>query len=217
MRAQTNTARSRRLATASAALALFLIGTTPTAKASLIIAAGSTTVNAGGSGFVDITLTNNASTAVTGIDTFSVEFSTGNSFVTFTNATMATTTPYIFAGNSLDVTLSIPFYSSSPEPNVLDSAAGTAATIDGNTTKGLARIFFTVASNATSGPASITLSTDGTTALSDVNGGIIAASESNGTITINAATTPEPSMFVPLVVLLAGMVLRSRRIRPASL
>src|SRR5579863_9792650 len=81
------------------------------ANASLIIGVGSTTVAAGGSGFVDITLQNTSATAfATPIDGFSALFSSSNPFVTFTNGTMATTAPYIFAGNSGDVNLAVPFF-----------------------------------------------------------------------------------------------------------
>src|SRR5579863_1059089 len=93
-----------------AAIVVGLIGSGE-AHASLIISVGSTTVAAGGSGFVDITLQNTSSTAfATPIDGFSVVFSSSNPFVTFTNGTMATTAPYIFAGNSGDVNLAVPFF-----------------------------------------------------------------------------------------------------------
>jgi hypothetical protein len=188
------------------------------AHASLIISAGSATVAAGGSGFVDITLQNTSSTAfATPIDGFSVELNlTGDGALTFTGATMSTAATYIFAGGSLDVDLSLNFYSNSPSPNISDIAdTGNGTTIAGNTTLGLGRFTFMVAGGAATGTAPVTLTTDGSTSISDVNGAAITASLSNGQINITGTSTPEPSTLVPLALLLSAVGIRVRRgLRP---
>jgi hypothetical protein len=204
--------------TGSALMATVVVGLIGAgqAEASLIIGVGSTTVAAGGSGFVDITLQNTSSTPfATPIDGFSAVFSSSNAFVSFTGATMATTAPYIFANNSGDVNLSVPFYGTSPEPNIADFAfPGAATTIAGNGILGLGRIFFSVGAGASAGTAPITLTTNGTTSLTDSNGATIVSTLSNGSITITATSTPEPSTFVPLALLLiTGVVGRFRRVQ----
>ncbi len=179
------------------------------AQASLIISVGSTTVAAGGSGFVDITLQNTSSSAfATPIDGFSAVFSSSNAFVSFTSGSMATTAPYIFASNSGDTNLAVPFFTT-PPASIADFAfAGTGTTIGGLATLGLGRIFFSVGAGASAGIAPITLTTNGTTNLTDVNGANIPSTLSNGQITITTTTgVPEPSTFAPLgLLLLTGVV-----------
>jgi len=175
------------------------------AHASLIVTVGNASVAAGGSGTLDVTLTNTGPASSPAVDAFAFQFSTANTLITFTSVNISTAPPYIFAGNSLFG----PVISTTPPPNgqlvnasdVASSGAGTA--LPAGTTVGLGHVLFNVASNATPGVASLVLNAAGTS-LSDAAGGNIPINTLvNGQITITAPV-PEPS---PLALLGLSLVI----------
>jgi hypothetical protein len=195
-----------------AALAIGLIGSAA-ARADLIVAVGSTSAAAGSNDqFVDVTLENTGGSDIT-VESFSFDFSTSNTFVTFTSADISTVDPYIFAGNSLfGPVISTTSPGQSITASDLDAAGG--AIVAAHSTVGLGEVLFNIAPDATSGIASLVLDGAGTS-LSDVAGANIPITTLiDGQITITTgATVPEPSLLAPLALLFAAAALLRRRQR----
>jgi hypothetical protein len=194
------------------AVGLLLFVTLPS-QAALIVTAGSTAVAAGGSGSIDVTLTNTGPSSVT-VGAFSFGLSTASANISFTGATTSTASPYIFDGNSLfgpniDTTVGATLIASD-----LDSDPA-GATVAAGATVGLGHVLFNVASGAPAGPVAITVTPFPTTSLSDPLGGNLAIDTLvPGTITVTRSTAAVPE---PSTLLLAGLgwpaawLLRRRR------
>jgi hypothetical protein len=168
------------------------------ARAGLIVSVESVTANAGSTGnALDVTLTNTGPSAVT-ISGFSFEVSVGTSNVTFTEANISTTVPYIFQGESLfGPVISTGIGKSLPASDVF-AISGSGATVGAGTEVGLGHVLFDVSALAPSGPVVVSLVPFPTTTLADPSGNnIIIDSLNNGTITVISGTViPEPSTIV---------------------
>jgi hypothetical protein len=184
------------------------------ARADTILTIGSTTVTAGSSGSIDVTLQNTGGAPDPIVNAFFFKFSTSNSFVSFTEANISTAPTYIFAGNSLFG----PVISLTPPPSgqLVDSsdvaAIGNGTTVPAASTFGLGHILFNIAPSAPAGTAPLVFDVVGTS-LSDVNGNAIPIiALNNGSINITtAASVPEPSTLTLIApVLLAAFALRAR-------
>lgn len=173
----------------------------------------SVTATAGDTGDTfDVTLTNSGDAGVT-IAGFSFGVQTADTDITFTDATVATTTAgYIFATDSL-LGPDLVAFDFVPGQSLIgsDLADDSGITLDAGETLGLGHVFFDVAADATTGgPFAVTLETvdSGGTSLTDPDfNAINIDSLNNGAITIDAAvTTPEPATWL----LLAGGLVTAR-------
>jgi hypothetical protein len=178
-----------------------------TARASLIVTAGSATIAAGGSGAFDVTLTNSGPSAAL-INTFAFDATVNNTFVSLTDATTATAAPYIFGVNGiLGSDLTGP--NSGQSINVFDSLVSGNVSVAAGASVGLGHVLFTVAQGSATGPFTITLSA---TSVSDAAGVVTNPGLTNGQITVTSGV-PEPSTWLTLAgALFAGVTLRRRRI-----
>ena len=177
------------------ALAAVLLGGITSARASVIMEITNSSAGAGGTGSFDVALSDTGGTLQVG--GFSAELSVpGASGVKFTgvNTSTAAATPYIFG------TLQTPPLSFDTFPNTSFTASDTDATAPGFVTLnpgdlvGLAHVSYSVAAGTAPGPVTVSFVGPGTS-LSDVNGGAIAFTTTNGTITV-AQAVPEPSSLL---------------------
>ncbi len=182
----------------AAGLLLFLAGS---AKAALIVTAGSTIANAGSSAALDVTLTNTGPSAVT-IEGFSFGLSTASPNITFTGATTSTSATYIFSGTSLFG----PNINTSTGPALIASDIDSnfvGTTVGAGQTVGLGHVLFNVASGTPAGPVTVVVTPFPTTTLSDAMGQDIPIDQLvNGIITVapSRQTVPEPSTLLLAVL-----------------
>jgi hypothetical protein len=189
------------------AAALLLTG--GTASAGMVVGVQSVTALAGTTGdTLDITLTNTGPSAVA-IGGFSFGLSTTSPDITFTDATVNTTTAtYIFAGNSLfgpDITSA-----TGPPLTAADlSVTPAGTTLASGATFGLGHVFFNVSSTAPGGPITASL-VSADTSLSDAAGHNVPVNTlDNGTITVIPAATvavPAPPSVIPLLTGALGLL-----------
>jgi hypothetical protein len=185
--------------------ALFLLGSA-TARADAILSGQSVIATPGSSNnSLDIDLTNGGPSAIT-ISAFSFGISTTNPDISFTDANISTTAPYIFAGNSLfGPDLTGPTSGQSLTTSDIFIVPLSGITLNSGVTVGLGHIIFDVAGTATGGVFSVSFASFPTTGLSDPTGNDISIGKfSSGQITITAAAVPEPSSQL---LLLTGIVL----------
>jgi hypothetical protein len=197
-----------------ATLSALAAQTTPVHGGSvLVMTVPNATVAPGGSGSFDIVLRNDATaTESTSIAGFSVDLTVAAaSGITFTGADDATSTAYIFAGNSLGFLASI----DSHEIQANDFAALDGTTLDpGSAAVGLAHITFTADPGRVPGLIPVTLiDYQAGTSLSDVAGSNLSFEIVNGQITVTGPAVPEPSSIVmaATVILLGLTFFRPRR------
>jgi hypothetical protein len=189
------------------------------AHAGLIVAVGSTTVSAGATNqVVDVTLENTGLAAVT-VDAFAFEVATSDTDITFSEANISTAQPYIFLNNSsFGPVISTP---SANEQTVnasdLYSGLGDGAEVAAGATVGLGEIVFDIAPGATSALASLNLDVNGTS-LSDIAGDLLPITLADGSIDVQASlvSTPEPSTFAPMALLLAAVCFPRKHFIKAS-
>ena len=161
-------------------------------------------VGSSGNGF-DVQLTNSGPADVT-IAGFTFGILTANVNISFTDANISTSAPYIFAGNSLfgpDLTgpTSGPSLSTS---DVFAIPLG-GATLGSGITVGLGRVLFDVSPAASAGVSPVTVAAFPLTSLSDAAAGNVAIQTlSPGEITITGVGVPEPAA---MTTLLAGIAL----------
>ena len=153
----------------------------------------------------------------------------GASGVLFSDATTSTiASSYIFAGNSIADSLfgGSLIVSPPPPPATSDllgfdtvATPGTSTMLSPGDSFGLGLISFTVDAGAGSGivpvsiiPFNIDTEPNGTL-ISDNQGGAISFATSDGTITIQGASVPEPSAFMLTLVGMGGSILLSLVIR----
>jgi hypothetical protein len=193
-----------------AAVVIGLMATLPV-HASLIVTVGSVNAAAGSSSAFDVTLTNTGPSAVS-LGGFSFGITTGDTDISFTSATTATVSPYIFGADSLfGPDLAGPSGQSlvtSDLDAIGDVSVGAGATL------GLGHVIFAVAGGSAPGPVSITLlSSPAFTTLSDATGSPVTINTlTGGTLTVTSSV-PEPSTWLSLAAgLFAVITLRRRRV-----
>jgi len=172
-----------------AALAVF-VGRPATASIQVSISPPTLAVTDGSTDTFDVTLTNTGPSSVT-IEAFAFQVAASSSYITLTQATTATTAPYVFAGSSaLGPVISV---SSPPETlkasDLTNVLAGVA--VASGSTVGLGHVSFTVSPTAPVTAIPVTFVAYPFTDLSSPNGNIPIDSLVSGTIEI----VPEPSMF----------------------
>lgn len=180
-------------------LALFF---SPACRADLLIFPQSVAAAPGSSGSFDVLISNNGGTFDVAGDTVELSL-TGISGVSFTSASISTTTPYIYVNSatlngggplSLDTFPNTHFTASDTE-----FAAPGFRTVSSGAMFGLAHVDYSVASNASVGSVGSLVIGPGTS-LSDTTGAPIAFTGSNGTFSVLSPAVPEPTS----VILLAG-------------
>jgi hypothetical protein len=185
------------------------------ARAGVILTIQSVSANQNTTGnSLDVFLTNTGPSSVS-IGGFLFGFQTADTDINFTDVTINTVAAtYIFAGNSLfgpDLTGAMTGQSVSTG----DLAAGPAATVGAGSIVGLGHVLFSVAAGAVPGAHAVTFVSP-STSLSDAAGAPVPINTlQDGSITI-ASTVPEPSLLLPLaVVLLIGFVTQRFRAKTA--
>ena len=189
---------------------LFVVGL----RASTIISVESITSNPGTSGTFDVSLTNEGPSNIT-VAAFTFGLAVNNPAISFTDANTSTVSnSYIFAGHSLfgpDLTGSNSGQSLLVSDVFSTPLSGTV--VDSGATFDLGHILFTVGSNSSPGPFTVTLD-DLATSLSDPSGTNITINTlSNGTLTVTGA--PEPSSLL-LLLAGAGFILVGRLVKSPS-
>lgn len=197
------------------------------AHASLILNIQSVSYAPGSNGdSLDVTLTNTGTSAV-GVASFQFDISTTNTSINFVDATDLTTLAgYIFPNAvSFDYQFTgttdiLPNGANSNSgqnfasdiPSDLD-VNGTNISIGAGATVGLGHVIFNIASNATTGPATITFD-QANTILDTFNGTtdvpLTITTFNSGTVTVGAAT-PEPAVFGPALLGLACLWIGRKR------
>jgi hypothetical protein len=172
--------------------------------ASLILSVQSATAAAGSSGnSFDVQLSNSGPSAVT-IAGFSFGILTANINISFRDANISTSSPYIFGSNSLfgpDLTGPTSGQSLSTSDVFAIPLAGTI--LGAGTTFGVGHILFDVSPGATAGTSAVTLAGFPVSSLSDPAGNnVVIETLSPGQITITGTGVPEPST---LATVFAGM------------
>jgi hypothetical protein len=197
-----------RLTLATAAMALALLGVgRGRCHADMVITFQSSTVSQGGTGYLEVDLTNTSTTTGVQISGFQLELSQpSGTGLTFTSATTGTTAyAYIFAGNSADdaylggsllPTTTATTIAGSDTVNLPD----TFATVAAGQTVGLALFSFSADTTAALGPVPITVvpfrfsgSTDGTLLAEYPSLDSLSFTADAGSIVVTAASVPEPS------------------------
>ena len=191
-----------------AAAVIGLMATLPI-HASLIVTVGSVAATAGSSSAFDVTLTNTGPLAVS-IGGFSFGITAANANVSFTSATTATVTPYIFGADSLfGPNLAGP---SGQSLIASDLDAVGNVSVGSGATFGLGHVIFTVAGGAAPGPVTIALqSSPAFTSLSDAAGSPIAINTLTGGSVTVTSSVPEPSTWLSLAVGLFAVITLRRR------
>jgi hypothetical protein len=165
-------------------------------------------------GFLDVTISDSGSDVVNG---FSVQLTTPGP-ITFTSGDTSTTPTYVFAGNSSDDTNGNPPFSVSGNLDYFnsDAANGSGQTVT-SAPLGLLRIGYSIPANFV-GTVTLsipTLEQDPTFGAGYLDSGFnnIEPAIVNGSITVSAPATPEPSSIVLLMLGAIGLfgVRRLRR------
>ena len=183
------------------------------ARANIIVAVQLVTANPGTTGNpLEITLQNTGAPVT--IAGFDFRITTTDTDITFTGTNENTPNPYIFTGDSFDITNSFSENLLGPGQtmdgnDVSQSGAGTL--VGTGATFGLGRVLFNVSPTALTGPFAITLITDvADTSLSGVDGVPVPINTfANGQITIQ--NIPEPATALLAAMGLAGVVWLKRR------
>jgi hypothetical protein len=190
--------RPRQLGFFSPAVLLILLVVSPPAQAGtvLVMTVENASVAPGGPGSFDIVLTNDAAaTDSTTIAGFSIDLTVAAaSGITFTGADDATSTTYIFAGNSLGFLPTI----TPTEIQANDFAAiGGTLLAPGEPPVGLAHITFSADLGIAPGVITVTLiDYQAGTSLSNTDGKNLDFTIKNGQITITGSDVPEPSSII---------------------
>lgn len=171
-------------------------------------------VAAGSSGNSFDVLLSNTSGASVSIGGFFFDVSSSSSDVTFTDATTATTDPYIFGTDSLFGPDIIGSGSTATDLNASDlDLAPDGFSLDPGVTVGLGHVFFNVSSGAATQTVALSLADFPGTSLADALGDNVSIATLNGgqlQITGATTTTPEPSSLL-LFLAAAPLILVMRR------
>jgi hypothetical protein len=187
------------------ATALLLLHGAAPARAGLtldLIVQNSSTAVGSSTGTFDVILQNDAtSTESVTIGGFALDLTVPvGSGITFTGATNATTTTYIFSSSFLGYSAPIP-NPSEIQPNDTAAVLSEQLLTPGGQAYGLAHVSYSVASNANQTPVTVTLvDLGGATSLSTSTGNLVPVSSlnvTNGQITVNGINpVPEPSTIM---------------------
>ena len=204
---------SRRLQIVAALFGL-AIAAAPPALADLVVSVSSAAVNPGTANDVlDVTLLNTGNSAVT-VLAFSFGLSVNSPDITFSEATISTGTPYIFAGHSLfgpDIGSAA---GQSLTASDLFDIAGSGAVVGAGGSVGLGQVLFDVAANAASGVFAVSLSAPETSLADPTTANLPIQSLVDGQISIAAQpSVPEPSAVFGITISLAALAMRLRRTR----
>jgi hypothetical protein len=173
------------------------------------VAAGST-----GNSF-DVLLTNTSGPAVA-IGGFFFEVTSSSSDTTFTDATTATGTPYIFGSDSLFGPDIIGFGSTATDLNASDLDAAGSISLAAGDTVALGHVLFDVSPTAATQDVTFTLVGFPGTSLSDEAGNDVPIDTfTGGQFTIEGATAPvpEPSTLILLFSAVPLVLVRRRTMR----
>jgi hypothetical protein len=186
----------------------------PPAGAGIILSVQDVSASAGSSGNTFEVDVQNTGPAAVDVAAFSFEISVATSSgVTLTGADTSTTVnPYIFAGNSfLGPNIAT---STGTTLDASDLATAGSTTLAPGDTFGLGRVSFEVLHSAALGPVAVTFTAFPATSLSAPDLSNIQIDTLNGgTITITAATVPEPSSLISATLGLVGAAWFIRRSR----
>jgi len=213
---------------AMAAIAVSMLGLSSIpARGGTILSISPTSINGSvGTGLpgneFEVLLTNTGPSAVT-IGSFGFSVTTDSSAIDLTDALITTVDPYIFAGSSLFAvgnSIATSTGTTLAASDVTSLAAG--VTLGAGASDALGLVTFDVAPSIVTGTYNVTILPYPGTSLADANGNNVPIDTiTNGTITINAATIPEPTtlaMGVEALIAAAGFAAwraRSRnRARP---
>jgi len=205
--------RSQVYVLSTAVLAVCSFASMP-ARADLMMSIQSVTVNAGSTGnLFDVLLTNNGPAPTAVIESFTFGIETIIPGITFTGVTTATSTPYIFGGDSLFGPAIGSGGSGSPliAGDLFDIPSSGVA-LDSGKTVGLGSVSFDVDPGVDSGTFSIDLSSL-FTSIADSSSQPVDVNLRGGSITVNRAVAmPEPSavleLFMYAVVVATALIVR---------
>lgn len=189
----------------------------PQVHADIVLSIQSVTVSAGSSGNgLDVELTNTGPSALA-IGGFSFGITTPNSSISFTDANVSTSAPYIFFADSLfGPDIATATGQSLIASDVFDVPFGGASLASGSTV-GLGHLSFDVTAGAAPGLFPVTALAFPVTSLADANGNDVPIQTlSPGTITIQAATVPEPSSLPLLATGIALLIICERKRRSGT-
>ncbi len=183
-------------------LATFImLAAVPARAGSIVISAESVAASAGA---FDVLLTNDTSSAVS-LNGFSFEVNVSSPLITFTDATInSTTAPFIFAGNSLfgpDILTGISNGGQTLDASDVYALTPADVSVAAGATVGLGNVVFTVGPGFDS-PATVSFTGFPATGLSDNSTNISVGSFVNGTISPSAAI-PEPATLTLATTCLA--------------
>ena len=205
-----------RLLRAAGASALLFAAMAGVGRADLIINAPDVIALQGSTGSFDITIFNanppGGNFDVSG-DTIELIL-TGSPGVTFTDATISTTFPYVFVESGTTQPGGLPLsLDAFPNSGFLASDAEFAApgfrAIGPGETYGLVHVTYAVDQGANLGTGSLSFGAG--TSLSDVTGAPISFRTTGGTFTVTSPSVPEPASLALLS--LGGLAVLARRIR----
>ncbi len=204
-------------------LALFAVCASPaTARAALIVSGGTVTTVPGGSGFVQVELTNTSATPRT-LSGFSVDIALGGTGVRFTGVDSQTASAFVFDGFgsgtlTFDAFPNQGFNLSDVVADFTLNPAGFVALAPGQTV-GLGHIAFAVDAGANGGARPITFLSGPGTLFIDAAGDVYQASDislGNGGIDVRGSVTAVPEPASALVFLVGSgfglLVARRRRL-----
>jgi hypothetical protein len=184
------------------------------ARADIILSVESVTGAPGSSGVFDVLL-ENTGPSTQNIAGFGFELSTTDTNITFTDVTINTSAPYIFAGDSLfgpDIITSAP----GQTVDASDFSASTNGTdVGAGGIFALGSVAYTIDPAVLNGEiATIDFTASPFTSLSDSGGNNVDFTATPGTITVlTTSPVPEPSTALPLAaaMLFAVWLIRRRR------
>ncbi|HTB15034.1 MAG TPA: PEP-CTERM sorting domain-containing protein [Bryobacteraceae bacterium] len=168
----------------------------------------------------DVVLTNNGASSIT-VGTFAFEVSVTDPDITFVGADFSTSAaPYIFAGQSVDETFSLPLLTSNTGQTLDASDSffpfGSGATLTPGESLALGEVLFDV--SPTAAPGSFAVSFTGTPSVADANNLSDPTGAPIGVDTftpgsIDVVSSPEPSSIFLVLTGAAALALSIRRRR----
>jgi hypothetical protein len=193
--------------------ALFLCCAPGLAQADIVVTVGSSSAPVGGTGSFDVDISNIGGSSSFQVAGFSVELMVASSSgITFTSADVNTTSPYIFG------TLQTPPLTSNSFPNTDFIATDSSQTSPFFTTLnvgdqfGLVHVSYAVASNATTGPFTVSiLGLGATSEFLDLGGNTIPFTPTNGTITLTAVPEPSSLLLLSTALIVGSLTPLARR------
>ena len=183
----------------------------PPAHAATIVSVGNVLASSPSTAdVIEVLLTNTGPTSIN-IDSFTFGIMVSDAHITFTGATINTTTdPYIFSGASL-FGPNIDTTSGALHLVASDLRTTSFTTVGSGVTLGLGHVLFDV-SAAAAGVIPVTLVAN-ETSLANAAGGVPIDTLTNGSITIPGSAVPEPSTLVLALLALPAFLAVRRRVQ----